>query len=114
MNNKKLIRVLVMSRKTKEGKSFPVYRVKTLKGMYFECVFGKNVNKVSKSCVIEIDEDKLSMGYKQDKDKQYIKDKNGNKIPQVYIMGDYNIIKDEYAPKELQPKKLIDEFKEMF
>ena len=111
---KKMFRVCIMTRKSKNGNSFPVYRAKTLKDAWFDLVFGKKANKINKSCVIEIEEENFSMGYKQDKENNYIMDKNGNKIPQIFIMGEYNMIKDEDAPKELQAKKVYDTFKDMF
>jgi len=110
---KKLFRITIQSRKTKEGRSFPIYRAKTMKDAWFDIVFCKEANPVKKACVIEIDEDNFSMGYKTNKDNESIKDKNGNLIPQIFIKGDYRILKDDEVPTELKPSKVYDKYKDL-
>ena len=111
---KKIFRITIQSRKTKEGRSFPVYRAKTMKDAWFDVVFCKEAQTIKKACCIEIEEENFSMGYKTNKDNETIKDKNGNLIPQIFIKGDYRILTDEETPKELEPKKVYDSYKELF
>ena len=110
----KIFRITIQSRKTKDGRSFPVYRAHTMKDAWFDVVFTKEAQTIKKACCIEIDEENFSMGYKQTKDNEVIKDKNGNLVPQIFIKGDYKILKDEEIPQELQPKKVYDAYKDLF
>ena len=110
----KIFRITIQSRKTKDGRSFPVYRAHTQKDAWFDVVFTKEAQTIKKACCIEIDEENFSMGYKQTKENEMIKDKNGNLVPQIFIKGDYRILKDEEIPQELQPKKVYDAYKDLF
>lgn len=111
---KKYLKIYIISRKTKDGKTFPTYRALTMKGKWFNLVFGKEAQVLKKSGVILIEESNFCMGFKQDANKNYITDKNGNKIPQIFILGEYETIKPEDAPEELKPKPVYDSYKDMF